>query len=114
MSVTIKSHVIFDHAIQQMIDYEGLGDKCEDFIERGHQTGAKLSHLTARMGNNFRSKFSSQRKREWMQSDPRIQLQTKAVQEKCKRVFKRPRSETNEARNKRSRMERRRAFLASF
>ena len=87
LSITLKAHIIFNHAIQQMIDFEGLGDKCEDFIERGHQTGAKLSHLTARMGKNFKSKFSSQRRREWMQSDPRVQLQTKAVKEKCKQNF---------------------------
>ena len=115
ISTTIKTHIIFDHAVEQMIQFEGLGDKCEDFIERGHQIGNKLSHLTARMGNNYKAKFCSQRKREYMNTHPLVKTQTKTVNDKCKRVYKRPHQrETRDQIRKRGRIETRRAFLASF
>ena len=38
-SITPKAHILFYHVCDQQRLYEGLLDKCEDWIEQSHQTG---------------------------------------------------------------------------
>jgi hypothetical protein len=41
MSVTTKSHLMEDHAVQQKLELHGFGDLGEDFGERNHQDQAQ-------------------------------------------------------------------------
>ena len=47
--VTPKLHSIEDHAAIVVNFFKGIGDYCEDFIERAHQDTAKEQHLAGRL-----------------------------------------------------------------
>ena len=49
ISITPKAHVMFVHTLKQVIDYDGIADKVEDYVEKAHQIGKKLDHFTSRL-----------------------------------------------------------------
>lgn len=49
LNVTPKFHILIAHTIDQMVMYDGIADKVEDFVEKSHQVGKRLDHLVARM-----------------------------------------------------------------
>jgi hypothetical protein len=47
ISCTPKAHGLFDgHALEQHKRSQGIGDKGEDFVEKGHQLGLRDKHHT--------------------------------------------------------------------
>ena len=42
-----KLHILFDHTIGQVDDYERIADLVEDFVEKFHQVGKRLDYLVA-------------------------------------------------------------------
>ena len=56
-----------------MRDIEGVADKCEDFINRAHQTGKRLDYLTARMPNDYEYKQIYQLKVSWRNTNPKVE-----------------------------------------
>ena len=48
-SITPKAHLLFEHLIEQMLRFDGIGDKTEDFCERAHQEQSRYSKITHRM-----------------------------------------------------------------
>ena len=55
-SVTPKAHILFKHTVAQYRTLQGLVDKGEDFVEKAHQQGKRLSYITSRMSSNFKAK----------------------------------------------------------
>ena len=49
ISITPKAHVMFVHTLDQVIEYNGIADKVEDYVEKAHQIGKKLEHLTSHL-----------------------------------------------------------------
>ena len=49
LNVTPKFHILITPTIDQMVMYDGIADKVEDFVEKSHQIGKRLDHLVARM-----------------------------------------------------------------
>ena len=46
ISRTPKAHILLNHTLWQYEFYQGIANKCEDFVEKGHQVGKRLEHLT--------------------------------------------------------------------
>ena len=58
-----KIHGMEDHLLDQMIEYEGIGKFCEDFVEQAHQYGVKEEIRTRGLDRN--KAFMSHSKWEW-------------------------------------------------
>ena len=43
-SVTPKAHILFNHTVAQYRTLHGVVDKGEDFVEKAHQQGKRLSY----------------------------------------------------------------------
>ena len=57
LTITPKMHILTNHTIDQVIQFGGIVDKVEDFVEKFHQTGKRLDHLVAQMNSQcFRQK----------------------------------------------------------
>ena len=114
ISITVKAHILFDHAMDHMNKEGGIADRVEDFIEKHHQTIKRLDHLTATMPSRcFKQQQTTQLGRLHTQSHPVIQNQVKKVTEESRRKFKGERGETAEHRNKRARNEKRQETMNS-
>ena len=51
LSITPKMHILVHHTVDQIIWFDGIADKVEDFVEKSHQFGKKLDYLVARMNS---------------------------------------------------------------
>ena len=49
ISITPKAHVMFVHTLDQVIEFDSIADKVEDYVEKAHQIGKKLEHLTSHL-----------------------------------------------------------------
>jgi hypothetical protein len=62
ISCTPKAHGLFDgHALEQHKRLQGIGDKGEDFVEKGHQLGLRDERCTWNI-YNFKKQQCSQLK----------------------------------------------------
>jgi hypothetical protein len=108
INVTVKAHILFDHAMDHFSKEGGISDRVEDFIEKHHQTISGLDHLAATLPSGcFKQQQELIMKRLFQKSHPKIQKQVKKVNEDAKRNFKDERRETAEENNKQRRIERR-------
>mmetsp|Transcript_2441 Transcript_2441/g.3843 ORF Transcript_2441/g.3843 Transcript_2441/m.3843 type:complete len:192 (-) Transcript_2441:217-792(-) len=98
ISVTTKAHLLESHAIFQMRNLRGLGDKREDWIESGHQVGLRDEARTRRM-RSFRLKQENLLKVRDAAQHPLVRDRQAAVTAASKRKF----TDTNRAKSARSR-----------
>ena len=70
-SITPKAHLVFTHAIKDMIDFGGLGDKIEDSLERTHQEQRRYDHVTMRMAGCAK-KLRRQAGMRWRNGNPEV------------------------------------------
>ena len=64
ISITPKAHVLFDHTLEQVIEFGGIADKVEDYVEKAHRIGKKLDHFTSHLkSNEYQHKQNIQIKR---------------------------------------------------
>ena len=83
---TPKFHILVNHTVAQVKWFRGIADLVEDFIERSHQTGKRLDHLTARMSSQcFRNQEMVKMHRRWMMSNPSVQNQIPTVKQESRR-----------------------------
>jgi hypothetical protein len=114
ISITVKAHILFDHAMDQLNKEGGIADRVEDFIEKHHQTIKRLDHLTGTMPSRcFKQQQTAQLQRLHAKNHPRIENQVKKVTEESRRKFKGERAETAEHRNKRARNDKRQETMNS-
>ena len=89
INITPKAHVLFVHAVDQFEMFGGIADKVEDFVEKSHQLGKQLDHLTARMPKQcYRQQQLIHIKRMWLQQHPAIQKQILVASTFSKRKVK--------------------------
>ena len=75
-----KLHILLKHTIAQVHLFGGIADLVEDFVEKSHQLGKKLDHLTASMGNQgYQKKELSKIRRRWMMMNPLVQSNVSVV-----------------------------------
>ena len=55
ISVRPKPCAFFDHTLQQIVDFDGIAEKVEDYVERAHQVGKKLDQ-----SNEYKHKHTNQ------------------------------------------------------
>ena len=68
-----KLHILFDHAMVQVMLFKGIADLVEDFVEKFHQVGKQLDHLVARMSaKSFRQQEMVKIRRQWLTSNPLV------------------------------------------
>ena len=77
-SFTPKAHLLFSHAYDDMVRFDGLGDKTEDFIEKRHQDQKRFNSITYRQSKKTHQ-LSSQDIMEWREQDPAVQDQIMEV-----------------------------------
>ena len=96
-SITTKAHLLFEHLVDQMERFHGIGDKTEDFCERNHQEQSRYSRITSRMpvGEGMLLDMRMDRRR----NDPEIKRQIREVEKATSR--KKDKRETNEEAYKR-------------
>jgi hypothetical protein len=92
ISVTTKAHILESHVYDQIVSFRGLGDKAEDFIERGHQEGVADGHRLKHM-KNYAKKQNSARKTSQLTNHPDVLVKKEEVSRKAKRKFLSPESE---------------------
>ena len=84
LSVTPKAHVFEDHAVEKMndyLDFGGLFDMLEDFVELSHQEGARLQHQFRSMPN-FEQKHNAIHRAERVQTDPVVKRNLQRMRKK--------------------------------
>ena len=60
LSITPKFHILTTYTIEQGIQFGGIAEKVEDFVDKSHHIGKRLDHLeceqpgflTARVAKN--------------------------------------------------------------
>ena len=85
LSHTVKAHMLFYHAMDQVRANGGIADLVEDFVEQAHQIGMMMDHMTKTMSTGFEGQQRSQIERQWLSTDPSVQAIQKKVREACKR-----------------------------
>ena len=91
LSITPKAHILFEHAIPQFEKYGGIADKVEDFVEKAHQEGKRMDHLTSRMPKQcYRQQQLIHIQRMWINKNPGVIKQIEKVRTCAKRQFKDP------------------------
>ena len=89
ISITPKAHVMFVHTLNQVIEYDGIADKVEDYVEKAHQIGKKLDHFTSRWKTkDYSQKQTIQIKHMLLHQDNDVKQQISHVQLSLKRQFK--------------------------
>jgi hypothetical protein len=84
ISVTPKLHAIEDHLAEQIITFSGIGDFCEDFIEKSHQDGI-IDHSQTKNSMTQEAKASQHSHREHKQLLPSVRGILKEVNHNAKR-----------------------------
>ena len=86
LSHTPKLHILLKHTVEQVRRFGGIADLAEDFVEKAHQIGKRMDHLTARMNSqNYRDKELVKIRRKWLTNDPDVQRQITTVKEASRR-----------------------------
>ena len=49
INIKPKAHVLFDNTLQQVIEFGGIANKAEDYVEKAHQINKKLDHFTSHL-----------------------------------------------------------------
>ena len=98
INITPKAHILFVHAVPQFEALDGIADKVEDFVEKAHQEGKKLDHLTGRMNSNcYKQQQLLQLKTMWIGKNTIIEKAIVSVDNFSKRKFKNPTKRKEEA-----------------
>lgn len=87
-SETVKAHCLLTHALDQYNLFDGVADKAEDYLEKGHQIGKKLDNFARRMPQGFETKEKTIIKQMAIDSDPCVREQVQAVTNRSKRIFR--------------------------
>jgi hypothetical protein len=58
LSTKLPKYHLFEHWLEQIVKYRGIGDFAEDFIEQAHQFGMKDEKRTANMRDRVRTAIS--------------------------------------------------------
>ena len=86
LSHTPKLHILVDHTIDQVRLFGGVAGLAEDFVEKKHQIGKRLDHITARISSQqFQDKELAKIRRKWTMTNPKVQNQITAVKEASRR-----------------------------
>jgi hypothetical protein len=106
LSYTPKVHSVLVHALDQMKEFQGIGDMLEDDVEHIHQIAARIESRTSRMKNKAQQAFVHS-KIEAIQNSHDIAVKLEASQLQAKRQFKRRNPELDsELRSNRLKIER--------
>jgi hypothetical protein len=106
LSYTPKVHSVLVHALDQMKEFQGIGDMLEDDIEHIHQIAAQIQSRTSRMKNKAQQAFVHS-KIVAIQNSHDIAVKLEASQLQAKRQFKRRNPELDsELRSNRLKIER--------
>jgi hypothetical protein len=89
LSITVKAHILFEHAMPQVRRLDGIADLVEDFVEKAHQEGKGYEEMTKRMSAGFQAQEEVQIKRQWAASDPEVQTTKEDVTKGARRKRKR-------------------------
>jgi hypothetical protein len=73
-----------DHLVEQIRQFKGIGDLCEDFVEKSHQDGI-IDHARTRNSLSEEDKAKQHSCREHKRLLPSVVTQLKEVQRKSKR-----------------------------
>ena len=84
MSVTTKSHLMEDHAVEQQQELNGFGDLGEDFGERNHQDQAKDDRQLGCV-RNFATREAIKSREEVQVKDEKVQAKILEIKGKRKR-----------------------------
>ena len=115
MSITVKAHILFKHAIDQVKAFGGIADKVEDFVEKAHQEGKKYNDITKRMGPNWIKKQQTQISRQWAAQHPAVLETKKRVTEASRRNKRKASAVDNVTTKKRqAKLDRREATCAYY
>ena len=83
---TPKFHILTTHTLMQVRLFGGISDLAEDFVEKSHQIGNRLNHLTSRMNTqNYRDQELMKLRRRWLNTNPLVQDQIQQVKESTRR-----------------------------
>jgi hypothetical protein len=93
-SIAPKSHVLEDHLAEQIARFGGIGDFCEDFIEKSHQDGI-IDHSRTKNSATEEMKAAQHSRREHKRLLPSVRCITKEINDKSKR-YKRVRDENGD------------------
>ena len=86
LSHTPKLHILLDHTVEQVRLFGGIADLAKDFVEKSHQTGKHLDHLTAHMNCQcFRQQELVKIRRKWLMTNPLVQEKITTVKEASRR-----------------------------
>ena len=96
-SIAPKSHVLEDHLAEQIARFGGIGDFCEDFIEKSHQDGI-IDHSRAKNSATEEMKAAQHSRREHKRLLPSVRCIANDVNNKSKR-YKRERDENGDQLN---------------
>ena len=80
-SETPKAHLLFTHAVPQMVRLNGIGDKPDDILEIEHQFYNKMEVALTRVGN-VSNRMRLLVKRKWMLDDPQVDQCIKQIYKK--------------------------------
>ena len=115
LSVTPKFHILVTHTVEQVIRFDGIADKVEDFVEKAHQIGKKLDHLVARMNSRcFRQQEMVKIRRQWLANDPLITKQLKTISQSRKRKLNNIPSLTKKEIKAKVKLEKRRKIMKTL
>jgi uncharacterized coiled-coil DUF342 family protein len=101
----IKTHIMFNHLIQQMRRHNGIAEYMEDFVELCHQMVKRYAAQT-----KIRDQLKAARaqcRMEELKLNPDIQAQIKNVHQKCSQNLQNPNKELKKQRERNLRMEQR-------
>jgi hypothetical protein len=84
LSLAPKPHAMEDHLVEQIRQFKGIGDLCEDFVEKSHQDGI-IDHARTRDSLSEEDKAKQHSCREHKRLLPSVVTQLKEVQRKLKR-----------------------------
>ncbi len=87
LSCTPKVYSVLVHALEQMREFQGIGEMQEDDLEHIHQIDAKIESQTNRMKDKARQAFVHS-KIEAIQNSHEIKAKLAASKEQAKRNFK--------------------------
>ena len=82
---TPKSHTNVAHLVEQILKYNGLGDKNEEWLEKLHQLWKKMMYLTQCMTSGWKNRMETSHNYMWRDSNPFVQECSKFVHESTKR-----------------------------
>ena len=70
-SITPKAHLLFLHAYNDMVRFDGISDKTEDFIKKRNQDQKRFDAITHRQSKTTQQ-LVTQDMMEWREEDPLV------------------------------------------